>query len=312
MIFPPPLKPGGTVLLAAPSSPLAESQPVEAIAGAVEALGYRVRVGASCRGTSPCGYAAAPPEVRAADLNGGFADPAVDAIWCVRGGSTAWQLPGLLDPRLIAANPKPFIGFSDVTTLHLFLQKRCGLITFHGPTANKALGWAEEGFSWASLRAALEMRETLAFENPPGEPVAPLRPGRASGELVGGNLSLVVQSLGTPWQIETAGRILYLEDVDEGVYALDRMLSQLRLAGVLSAAAGLVFGAFTECRNAYRADYGPQALLADLFRDWPAPVLCNVRSAHCRPMATLPLGAVCAIDGGTGDIQLMVDAVEKR
>lgn len=300
MIFPKPLRPGGTVLLAAPSSPLSADQPAEAIARAVEALGYRVRIGASCWGSSPCGYAAAAPEVRAADLNSGFADDAVDAIWCVRGGSTAWQLPALLDYGCIRANPKPLIGFSDVTTLHLSLQKRCHLITFHGPTANRALDWEAGSFSWASLRSALEMGEALVFENPPGEPVLSLRPGRASGELVGGNLSLVVQSLGTPWQIETEGRILYLEDVDEAVYALDRMLSQLLCAGVLSRAAGLVFGSFDKCRNAYRADYGPLELLADFFRHWPAPVLCNVRSAHCRPMATLPLGAVCTVDGGSG------------
>ena len=298
MTIPPPLKPGGTVFLTAPSSPLSDSQPAADIAAAVERLGFRAAVGASC--TAPAtarGYAAAPPAVRAAELNRAFADPGVDAVWCVRGGSTAWQLPPLLDAGCIAAHPKPFIGFSDVTTLHLFLQRRCGLASFHGPTANRVLSWGGDDFSWRSLRAALSMGPCLPLENPPGEPVRVLRPGRARGRLTGGNLSLVVQTLGTPEQIDARGRILFLEDVGEAVYAIERMLHQLCRAGVLGAAAGLLFGDFTGCRNAYRAEYGPEALLADFFRDWPGPVVCNVRSAHCTPMATLPLGAVCRVEG---------------
>lgn len=298
MTIPPPLKPGGTVFLTAPSSPLSDSQPAADIAAAVERLGFRAVVGASCIAPATArGYAAAPPAVRAAELNRAFADPGVDAVWCVRGGSTAWQLPPLLDAGCIAAHPKPFIGFSDVTTLHLFLQRRCGLVSFHGPTANRVLSWGGDDFSWRSLRAALSMGPCLPLENPPGEPVRVLRPGRARGRLTGGNLSLVVQTLGTPEQIDARGRILFLEDVGEAVYAIERMLHQLCRAGVLGAAAGLLFGDFTGCRNAYRAEYGPEALLADFFRDWPGPVVCNVRSAHCTPMATLPVGAVCRVEG---------------
>ena len=298
MTIPPPLKPGGTVFLTAPSSPLSDSQPAADIAAAVERLGFRAVVGASCIAPATArGYAAAPPAVRAAELNRAFADPGVDAVWCVRGGSTAWQLPPLLDAGCIAAHPKPFIGFSDVTTLHLFLQRRCGLVSFHGPTANRILSWGGDDFSWRSLRAALSMGPCLPLENPPGEPVRVLRPGRARGRLTGGNLSLVVQTLGTPEQIDARGRILFLEDVGEAVYAIERMLHQLCRAGVLGAAAGLLFGDFTGCRNAYRAEYGPEALLADFFRDWPGPVVCNVRSAHCTPMATLPVGAVCRVEG---------------
>ena len=141
------------------------------------------------------------------------------------------------------------------------------------------------------------MGPCLPLENPPGEPVRVLRPGRARGRLTGGNLSLVVQTLGTPEQIDARGRILFLEDVGEAVYAIERMLHQLCRAGVLGAAAGLLFGDFTGCRNAYRAEYGPEALLADFFRNWPVPVVCNVRSAHCTPMATLPVGAVCRVEG---------------
>lgn len=300
MIFPPRLCPGDTVLLTAPSSPLTPDQPIGDIADAVEGLGFRVLIGNTCRAEATArGYTAAPPGARAADLNRAFQDPAVDAVWCVRGGSTAWQLLPLLDYRCIAANPKPFIGFSDVTTLHLALQRRCGLVTFHGPTANRVPSWGEGDFSWSSLRAALEMERCLTVTNPPDQKIQVLRPGRARGRLTGGNLSLVVQTLGTPEQVDTRGKILYLEDVGEAVYAIERMLNQLCRAGVLGAAEALVFGDFTGCRNAYRAEYGPEELLRDFFQDWPRPVLYNVRSAHCSPMVTLPMGAVCCVEGGS-------------
>lgn len=298
MRFPQRLKKGGTILLVSPSSPLSAEQPVEAVAAEVEKLGFRVKIGDSCRASTPSGYAAAPAEVRAADLNRGFTDRSIDAIWCTRGGSTAWQILRLLDYPAIAAHPKPFIGFSDITTLHLAIQQRCGFVTFHGPTANRS--WQDDPFSWQSLWAALEMGECLPIENPPGEEIKVLRPGRACGRLTGGNLSLVTTSVGTPWQIDARGCILYLEDVGEDVYALEEMLWQLRSASVLDSAAGLVFGAFTNCRNAYREDYGPDALLKDLFAGWSKPVLYNVRSAHCSPMVTLPLGTVCAVDGCRG------------
>lgn len=300
MQFPPRLKKGDTILLVSLSSPLSADQPVEAIAAAVENLGFRVKIGDSCRSSTPSGYAAAPAAVRAADLNRGFADPEIDAVWCTRGGETAWQILDLLDYPTIAAHPKPFIGFSDITTLHLALTQRCGFVTFHGPTANRIFGWQEDTFSWPSLWAALEMGKCLTIENPPGEAIKVMHPGRACGRLTGGNLSLVTTSVGTPWQIDARDCILYLEDVGEDVYALEEMLWQLKAAGVLGSAAGLVFGTFTACRNAYRADYDPEELLRDFFADWKKPILYNIRSAHCSPMVTLPMGTMCEIDGGAG------------
>lgn len=301
MIYPPAPQPGDLVALVCPSSPLMEGKSIEEIAQAVEALGFRVRLGDSCRSGTDRGYAAAPAAVKARDINRAFADPAVKAVWCVRGGSTAWQLLPLLDYARIAQNPKPFIGFSDVTTLHLAINRRCGLATFHGPTANRIPDWTgADDFSRRSLWRMLSMESALTVENPPGEPIRTLCPGRAAGELTGGNLSLVSISLGTPWQVEAKGRILYLEDVGEAVYSLDRMLSQLQYAGILDDAAGLVFGAFSNCRNAYRASYGPEDMLREFFTGWRKPVLYNVRSAHCSPMVTLPLGAMCAVDGDAG------------
>ena len=302
MIFPPKPQKGDTILLVSPSSPLKAEEPVERIAQAVEKRGYRVRIGASCRGQTACGYAAASPEIRAGDINGGFADPDIKAIWCTRGGSTAARMLPLLDYDLIRAHPKVLLGFSDVTSLHMALQQRCGLVTYHGPTANRLLQFAENDWSWEGLGAVLEMGDQLAIADPPDEAILSLRPGTACGELIGGNLSLVTASLATPWEIDTTGRVLFLEDVGEAVYALERMLNQLRWAGILDRAAAVVFGPFTNCRNAYREDYGPEELLRDFFADYPKPVIANVRSAHCMPMVTLPLGACCQVDGDQGEL----------
>lgn len=298
MIVPAKLKKGDTIALISPSSPLTEKEPVEKIAEKIEQLGYHARIGKSCNNSTEKGYAAADPSVRARDLEEAFSDPEIRAIWCVRGGSTAWQMLPFLDFDLIAKNPKPFIGFSDITTLHMAIQQKCDMVTYHGPTANRVLGWeSEDDFSLRSLRAALDMDRELMIENPEDEPVLCMRPGCAEGTLTGGNLSLVTASLGTPWQVNAKNRILYLEDVGEAVYALDRMLYQLKYAGVFEEAAGVVLGAFTQCKNAYREGYGPEELLKDFFAGYDKPVLYNVRSAHCAPMVTLPMGANCRIDG---------------
>jgi len=298
MIIPPKLKKGDTVALISPSSPLQAQEPIEAIAAGVEALGFRVWIGESCRGAGKSGYSASSPEIRVQDIHRAFSDENIHAIWCTRGGSTAWQTLPLLDYDLIASHPKPFIGFSDVTTLHMAFQQRCGLVTYHGPTANRVLRWGEkDGFSWPSLWSVLNMDGELEIQNPPGEAVQTLCPGSVEGQLIGGNLALVAASVGTPWQIDTKDRILYLEDVGEAVYSLERMLAKLRYAGILDSAAGIVLGAFTSCRNAYRAEYGPEELMRDFFSDFSKPVLYNVRSAHCDPMSTLPMGMWCRLEG---------------
>lgn len=302
MIFPPKLRKGDTILLVSPSSPLKAEEPVERIARAVEEQGYRVRIGASCRERTACGYAAASAATRARDINMAFADPAVKGIWCTRGGSTSARILPLLDYDLIRANPKPFLGFSDVTSLHMAIQQRCSLVTYHGPTANRLLQFEKTDWSWGSLAAVLGMEDALTITNPPGEEIYSLRPGTACGELIGGNMSLVTASLGTPWEIDAVGRVLYLEDVGEAVYALERMLTQLMYAGVLDRAAAVVLGPFTSCRNAYREEYGPEALLRDFFADYPKPVIANVRSGHCMPMVTLPMGACCRVDGDHGTL----------
>ena len=295
------LQKGDTVALLSPSSPLSSEQPVEQVAAAVERLGLCPKLYPSCWGSAPSGYSAASPEQRAKDLQSAFLDEEVQGIWCTRGGSTAARLLPFLDFQRIAGHPKPLIGFSDITTLHMALQQRCGFVTYHGPNANRALGWKDaQDFSWQSLRAAWNVCGTTELQNPPDEPILTIRSGWGEGRLIGGNLSLVTASLGTRWQIDAKGKVLFLEDVGEDVYVLERMLTQLRYAGILAQTTALVFGCFAGCSNSYRPSYGAQQLIEDLFADWCCPVLYNVRSAHCHPMVTLPMGMRCLVDGCGG------------
>ncbi len=298
MIFPPKFHPGDTIALVATSSPPSPKQAAQTVAATVEDLerrGYRVWQAPSLSASTERGYAVAPAEMRAADLNEAFRNPEYKAVWVIRGGSTAMELLPLLDYELIRANPKPFMGFSDVTALHAVLPERCGFVTYHGPVA-KYLAEGLDDFSVGHLFRVMEMEEDFAVENPAGEPIRALRPGRAEGELTGGNLSLVAALMGTPYQLKTKGKILFLEDVGESVYRLDRMMTQLKFGGLLEDAAGIVLGDFSNCRNAYNEHYGPEEMMRDFFADYPKPVICGLKAGHCRPLLTLPMGCRCTLD----------------
>lgn len=304
MIFPAKLQPGDTVALIAPSSPLLPGHQTSDSISAIQSLGYRVWEGESLYSSTPCGYAAAPAEVRARDINRAFADPDVKAIWCIRGGNASAQLMSRLDYDLIAANPKIFIGYSDITNLLVAFQQRCGFVTYHGPTANDDLVRDFDSYTCQSLFAALNMEEELRFANPEGDPILTMHSGCAEGILTGGNLELIASMIGTPYQIDAHGRILFLEEVRVPVYRIDRLLHQLLYAGVLDDAAGIILGDYTDCGNHYNESYGPLDLLRDFFKDYKKPVLYNVRAGHGRLKGTLPLGAMCGIDGRTAQIIL--------
>lgn len=307
MIYPPAFHPGDTVALVATSSPPSPQNAAETVARTVAALerrGYRVWRAPSLGVATERGYAAAPADMRAADLHAAFRDPSIRAVWAIRGGSTAMELLPLLDYDLIRAHPKPFIGFSDVTALHAVLPARCGFVTFHGPVA-KHLSEEPDDFTLRSLFDTLDMGASRTVQNPPGMPLCALRGGVAEGELTGGNLSLLTALMGTPYQPDTRGKILFLEDVGEAVYRLDRMLRQLRFGGVLDDAAGIVLGDFTNCRNSYREAYGAPELLRDFFADFDKPVLMGLRAGHCRPTVTLPMGCRCRLDGDRASLTLL-------
>lgn len=302
MNYPETLRKGDTVALLAPSSPIAPED-AAACRRHFEDRGYRVRM-STLVSTVLHGYEAGEPEERARELNAAFADPEVRAVFCVRGGNSACRVLDQVDVGVVRTNPKIFVGYSDITPLHLLFNQQAGLITFHGPMVKSNMIRDFDAFSRASLDAALSMEPggEMKFRNPEGSTIKGLSEGVAEGRLTGGNLALIASLLGTPYEADTRGKILLIEDVGETVPRVARMLHHLRLAGKFEGAAGVLIGDFTDCSNAADPDYDVQALMRDFFRGFGKPVLSGIRTGHDIPMATLPLGMRCRIDAADGSV----------
>ncbi len=301
MVFPEMLKPGDTIGLAAPAFPVSREKR-DAGASLLEGMGYKVAMGDCLKNLYNFHeYLAGGARERAEDLNRLFRDPQVKAIFCARGGYGSAHILKYLDYDAIRANPKIFVGYSDITNLHVVFNQLCGLVTFHGPMLATEMVPELDPYSRESLFAALGMRpgEALEFHNPDSKPqIRMLRPGSATGQIVGGNLSLVIGGMGTFYQLDTRGKILFLEDVEESIPRLDMYITHLENAGLMDEVAGIVLGEFYKCSNErYDASYDLETFLHDRFSGYSVPVMYHVASDHSSPMGTLPLGAVCRIDG---------------
>lgn len=292
MIQPKKLQFGDTLGIIGPSGAVRTAGAVERAAQYAQSLGFKVKIGESAN--AKYGYLSGTDALRVQDVNAMFADPQVDAIICTRGGYGTMRMLDLLDYDLIRRNPKIFVGFSDITAMHIAFQKHCNLITFHGPMATM---WNEEltqDFMRDSLFSAIMNPAPMGeLRNAPGyAPRQCVNPGIAEGELVGGNLSLIAGTIGTPYEIDTKDRILFIEEVGERTYCVDRMLTQLRLAGKFRDCAGIVFGDFNNCPVEY-PDFG--LTLEEVIRDCAAscgkPIFTGLQAGHVTPKITLPLGA---------------------
>lgn len=304
------LSPGQTIGLVAPSSALPEPALLKEAVARLEGMGYRVRVGESC--LSRHGYLAGEDALRAADLMGMFLDDAVDAILCVRGGYGAMRVLPLLDYPAIAAHPKVFSGYSDVTALHGALVRHAGLVTFHGLMA--VSDFADGKVDAFSQQAFWRLVSNPAFcgplENPVGTPRGMLRPGVAEGPLMGGNLSLVAASLGTPYAQPLDGALLLLEDVGERSYAVDRMLMHLKNAGVFDRVAGVLLGTFTDCEPAEGSrDFRVLEICGQLLADAGVPVMTGLQYGHCTPKLSWPYGIRCRMDAAAGTLTMLEPAI---
>ena len=290
---PAPLFPGAAVALLCPASPVSAQRREEA-AAAVQRLGLTPVLFPSAFAAR--GHLAGEDALRAEDLNRAFQDPSIHGILALRGGSGVHRILPLLDWEMIRANPKYFGGYSDITALHTALNQRCNLVTYH--TIMPATNYHQpiDDYSMDYLRRALFGLLTGPLEQPPEQPLTPLSGGTAEGPLCGGNLSVITAALGTPFQLDTAGNILFLEDVGEPNYRIDRMVTQLRNAGLLAQCAGILLGAFTPPEDSA----GEQELpLPDIWQDLlPShiPVLSNLACGHVLPSLALPMGAVCRMD----------------
>lgn len=298
------LAPGATVAVLAPASPALPAR-VAAVPALLAAQGWQARLYPSCQAGAgqALPHLAGTDAQRLADLMAAFADPAVDAVWCLRGGYGSGRLLAGIDAAQLSRQPKLLIGYSDITALHLLVD-RLGWPALHAPMLASDLVLpgreADAQALFTLLREGLCAGAVLA---PPRLPGAWCLPGQASGRLLGGNLSLLAGLCGTPWQARADGVLLFIEEVGEAAYRIDRALLQLRLAGVLQAAAGFVLGSFTDSDDAAVTE----AVLRDHLGGLGKPVLAGWPSGHGTPHRPLPLGVAARLDAEAGTLTLLQD-----
>lgn len=305
MLTPKPLFPGARVALVCASSAVPEHL-LEPSVAAVRALGLEPVVYPSCYFANRHGYLAATDKQRAADLNAAFADDSIDGVLSIRGGYGAHRILPLLDFDVIRANPKYFSGYSDVTALHTAFNQDGGFVTYHTIMPSTEYYGEIDGYSMGWLKKALFGELAGPLANPIGQPLTALVPGKAAGPLCGGNLSLLIASLGTPWEIDTRGRLLFLEDIGEKTYRVDSMLTQLRNAGKFADCAGVILGAWTDC---VPEDPAKNLELPEIFAELIAPAgkptVMGLACGHVLPTLSLPLGAEAVLDADAGTLELL-------
>jgi muramoyltetrapeptide carboxypeptidase len=314
LIKPPRLRPGAVIGLVAPGGYVTDAAIDKAVRN-IESLGWRVKQGAHLR--AMFGNYAGTPQQRLDDLHAMFADPQVDAIWAIRGGSGCIALLAGLDYALIRAHPKILLGYSDITALHLAIHRHAGLVTFHGPVAASTLSdYAMEQLlavlADPQPRTVIPMSSANAYRglSEPLYAVRTVHGGTATGVLMGGNLSMVSALAGTPYAADIAGALLFLEEVNEAPYRIDRWMTQLDLAGGLHNAAAVIIGICANC--------GPEGDDPSLTLDQTLalhldplaiPAVTGYSIGHIRHQCTLPVGVMATLDTRRQTITLHEEAV---
>lgn len=303
------LRKGDTVGLVSPSSAVSERLALQLAQEAMAALGLRVVTGAHYGARH--GHLAGTDAERAGDLNAMFGDTQVKAIVCVRGGSGAARLLPLLDYALIRRNPKVLLGYSDITALHCAIHARTGLVTFHGPVGTGS--WNR--FNVDQFERLFFQRELMQYQNSrdAGDELVPrrnrtqtLRGGKAQGELVGGNLTVLTALAGSSYLPDFSGRILFLEDVGEAPYRIDRMFSTLKLMGALDRIAGFIFG---DCSDCNPGDGYGSLTLDQIFDHYilplKVPAYRGAMIGHIREQFIVPVGGKVELDADAGTFRLL-------
>ena len=301
LIKPPALREGDTVALITPATGVADPGQLRAAAEAIRSFGLRPRLGANVG--KQLGYLGGGIDERLDDLHAAFRDPDVRGIFCIRGGYGSAQLLDRIDYGLIRSHPKVFVGYSDITALHLAIHRKAGLVTFHGPVIifkGSTSHFNEYTVRW--YRKALFGRGPLGrLENPASHGLRTVHPGSAHGRLMGGNLTLIGSLMGTPYEIDTRGAILFTEEIGEQPYRIDRILTQLRLAGKLSDSAGVLFGECISCDSGSCApEFTPtlsvRQVLDEIVGKLSAPSMAGLVIGHSEDQLTIPLGVQATLD----------------
>lgn len=287
------LKSGDTIGIVAPAG-VVDRAALDRGIEMLHSMGYRTLLGRQV--LSRKSFFAGSHRARLADFNAMIRNPKVRAIFCARGGYGAVYLLNGLDYEALRRNPKIIMGASDITILLNEIYARTRLITFHGPMVATNFSKGKAGIDVASLGRAISPEQAspwsldLYRENI-------LRRGKARGRLAGGCLSLLVSTLGAPYEIDTAGSILFLEDVNEAPYRINRLLKQLEDAGKLRRVRGVVFGDMVNCSDSKHPQWTTRRVIADFFQRFPGPVAMGMRSGHTRfPFVSLPIGAQVTLD----------------
>lgn len=314
-VRPPRLRAGSRVALLAPAGPLGERDDLARAIDLCRALGYEPLPGKHALDRH--GYLAGNDEARLADLNAALREPAIDAIWCLRGGYGVTRILDGVDMEAFAARPRPVIGFSDITALLLALHRRTGVITFHGPMSRAPLtSFSRSHFERVLAEAAVPGRlgrlpAPTGVLVPRAPRILTIRGGTAEGPLLGGNLSLLLALAGTRHFPDLDGALLFIEDVGEDLYRVDRLFAQLRMLGVLERLAGVIVGQFTDMQRG-AGDGGALAfdeVLQTYFGGLGIPVAAGFPIGHVDDQWTMPIGVRARLDGNAGEVELLEAAV---
>lgn len=307
-ILPSVLKKGDVVGVCAPAGCISELSEVKDFAQALRSMGFNVRIGKNV--SLKYGYFSAPDKERAEEFMDLISDKEVKAIFTIRGGWGCARILDLIDFNLIRENPKIIMGFSDITTLLNAITSRTGLVTFHGPGGNST--WNKRTLNY--FESVIMKGDRVSFSNIENEDqnVIVHSEGRASGHLYGGNLTVITSLIGSCYLPDFMGKILFLEDVKEEPYRIDRMLTQLKLAGVFSKVDGIALGVFRDCiaEEPNRA-FTLEEVFDQHFKDIGIPVMSGLQFGHVKTKFILPIGVEAEISTSSRTIQMMGSAARK-
>jgi len=313
IIKPKRLSPGDTVAIIAPSSGVSAETFNRAMAN-IDSLGFKAKAGEHARGSY--GFLSGTDKERVSDLHAAFRDPEVKGVWCVRGGGGAPRMLPDIDYAMIKKNPKVFIGFSDITALHIAISQNTGLVTFHGPVGSSNFndytkGHALDVVSLAKEPYKIEVSAVNAANASPFYRTQTMVKGKARGRLTGGNLSLLSSLAGTPYALnDLKGKILFIEEINEAPYRVDRMLTQLRQSCDLRSLAGIALGVFDDTgANAPKDGKPLMDVLTDRLGDLGVPLVYGLSFGHIRENITLPYGIEAELDADNATLTYLEAAV---